>query len=73
MVKCSPGGATIKMYAHSGSSSPALNYVTAAESWKKISIGKVKIRGGKVEVGFIGEGQANAFCCVDDVTLIKEN
>jgi hypothetical protein len=73
MVKCSPGEATIKMYVHSGSSSPALNYVTAAESWKKISIGKVKIKGGKVEVGFIGEGQANAFCCVDDVTLIKEN
>lgn len=72
MIKCSAGTSKIKMYAQSGDSKPALNYITSYEGWKKISIEEIKVSGGKVEIGFVGEGQANAFCCVDDVTLIKE-
>ncbi len=72
MIKCSPGNSKIKMYAQTGDSSPALNYITADEGWKKIRIEKIKVSGGKVEIGFVGEGQAHAFCCVDDVTLIEE-
>jgi len=70
MIKCSPGTAKIKMYAQSGEVIPALNYITADEAWKTIQIEKIKVTGGKIEIGFIGEGQANAFCCVDDVTLV---
>jgi hypothetical protein len=72
MIKLSPGTSKLKMYAQTGDSNPALNYITADEGWKKIEIKNIKVTRGKVEVGFVGEGQANAFCCVDDVTLIKE-
>lgn len=73
MAKCSPRMVKIKMYAQSKGSSPALNYITADEGWKKITIKKIQVREGKAEIGFIGEGAANAFCCIDDVTLTKEN
>jgi len=72
MIKLSPGTSKLKMYAQTGDSNPALNYITADEGWKKIEIKNIKVTRGKVEVGFVGEGQANAFCCVDDITLIKE-
>ncbi|MGN7787241.1 family 43 glycosylhydrolase [Niabella sp. 22666] len=72
MVKLSRGTSKLKMYAQTGDSNPALNYITADEGWKKIEIKNIKVTRGKVEVGFVGEGQANAFCCVDDITLIKE-
>ncbi|MCH5718314.1 hypothetical protein [Niabella hibiscisoli] len=70
MIRCSPGTAKIKMYAQSKHAHPALNYITADESWKKIRIEKIKVTGGQVEIGFIGEGAAHGFCIVDDVTLI---
>src|SRR5690606_7570603 len=72
MIKCSPKTAKLKMYARTGNSQAASNYTTADESWKKIRIEKIKVTGGQVEVGFIGEGQANAFCYIDDVTFIRE-
>lgn len=50
----------------------ALNFISADVDWKKIKIENIKVTGGKAEVSFVGEGPANAFCCVDDITLIKE-
>jgi hypothetical protein len=40
-------------------------------SWKTITIEKILVKAGKVEIGFLAEGRANAFCYVDDVTFLK--
>ncbi|MNL33788.1 hypothetical protein D3C87_1557180 [compost metagenome] len=39
--------------------------------WKTIVIKNIVIKGGKVEVGFKADGNANAFCLVDDVSLVR--
>ena len=40
-------------------------------SWQTISISNISVKGGKIEIGFLADGAANAFCDVDDVSLIK--
>ena len=32
----------------------------------------IKIKDGKVEIGFMAHGTANSFCYVDDVILLKK-
>ncbi|WP_245957702.1 family 43 glycosylhydrolase [Niabella yanshanensis] len=40
-------------------------------SWTTIRIGKIAVKNGSIEIGFIAKGAANAHCYVDDITLIK--
>jgi hypothetical protein len=40
-------------------------------SWITISIDKIPVVHGKIEIGFRAEGAANAYCYVDDVSLVK--
>jgi hypothetical protein len=39
--------------------------------WKTIKIENIKIENEKVEIGFFADGSADAFCYVDDVSLLK--
>jgi hypothetical protein len=61
----------LRMYAISNGKT--FNYRIEDEnaSWQTIRIENIKISGEKIEIGFIATGEANAFCYVDDVSLIK--
>ena len=60
------------MYAESGSEeeSRSLNRGKQNE-WRRHTIKDVKVRGGRVEVGFHAKGRAGAYCRVDDVELLR--
>lgn len=70
-VKNSNGFTTLQMYALSDSKTTAVEFKEEHQSWKTISIEKLIIKGGKVEIGFNATGVANAVCEVDDVSLVK--
>jgi len=71
MIKSSSGFITLEMYAESDKK--RLTYSIAGEnaSWTTIKIERVKVKNGKMEIGFEAEGTANAFCYVDDVSLVR--
>lgn len=70
-VKNSRGFAKLEMYAASNGKIRFYCIKEENTSWKTISIERVPVKGGKVDIGFIAEGIASAFCNVDDVTLVK--
>lgn len=71
-VKNSDGFANLEMYALS--KDKKFNYRIKEEnaSWHTISISNIAVHAGKLEIGFLAEGKANAFCFVDDVSLVKK-
>lgn len=70
-VKNSKGFANLEMYAESNGI--VLKYGIKDEniSWKEIKITDIPVKKGKAEVGFFADGQANAYCLVDDVSLVR--
>jgi hypothetical protein len=71
-VKNSNGFSKLKMYADGIGGHRSFNIETANISWKKISIEHTPVKDGKLEIGFLVEAAANAFCYVDDVSLVRE-
>ena len=71
VVKNSAGFANLEMYALSSGSKFKYRIKDENSTWRTIKIEDIKIRMGKVEIGFIAEGAANAFCYVDDVSLVR--
>jgi hypothetical protein len=72
-VKNSNGFNNLEMYASSNNKKFKYNIKKENTSWKTISITNVSIKAGKVEIGFLAKGTANAFCLVDDVSLVKNH
>ncbi|HKJ43265.1 MAG TPA: hypothetical protein VKA27_14305, partial [Sunxiuqinia sp.] len=70
-VKNSGGFNKLEMYAKSGDNNFTIPIEKANDSWEIISIENVKVENNEVEIGFLADGEANAFCRVDDVTLVK--
>jgi hypothetical protein len=70
-VKNSTGFAKLEMYAMSNTRTRRISFKEENESWKTIRIEDIPVKGGKVEIGFLAHGIANAFCNVDDVSLVK--
>ena len=70
-LRNSSGFTQLEMYALSNGKNFTYSITEANASWKTISIAHVAVKGGKVEIGFNAEGAANAFCYVDDITLVK--
>ncbi|RZK52729.1 MAG: beta-xylosidase [Pedobacter sp.] len=70
-IKNNVGFNKLEMYALSGGKN--FSYLVKEENanWQTISIKNVVVKSGKVEIGFSADGKANAFCKVDDVSLIK--
>ncbi|MES2276581.1 MAG: hypothetical protein V4592_11200 [Bacteroidota bacterium] len=60
------------MYAESGGK--RLFYPVNEENveWKAIELKHIKVKNGKVEIGFHVDGGAGAFCRIDDVSLVRE-
>ncbi|MEO5910396.1 MAG: family 43 glycosylhydrolase [Pelobium sp.] len=72
-IKNSNGFSKLALYANSHGKTFSLNVKEANESWKTIQLDHIKIVDGKVEIGFIAKGEANAFCDVDDITLVSSS
>jgi hypothetical protein len=72
-IKNSDKFATLEMYATSNGKT--LKYAVTDENaiWKTIQIENMAIENGKIEIGFLADGLANAFCYVDDVSLVKND
>lgn len=70
-VKNSGDFEKLEMYALSGKKRYKVSVQEENETWKTISIKDINVKGNKVEIGFLADGKADAFCLADDVSLIK--
>ena len=70
-VKNSAGFERLEMYAESKGKVSREIIKPENTEWATIELKHVAVKGGKVEIGFLANGTANAFCYVDDVTLVK--
>ena len=61
----------LEVYAQSGNKCFNANINEANETWTTISIQGIKVKGNEVEIGFLADGKAGAYCRVDDVIFIK--
>lgn len=72
-VKNSNGFSNLEMYAISDGNQFKYNIKEENAAWQTIHITNVVVKAGKVEIGFLAEGTANASCQVDDVSLVKNH
>ncbi|WP_281336731.1 family 43 glycosylhydrolase [Flavobacterium eburneipallidum] len=70
-IKNSSDFSTLEMYALSNNQTFQYSIKEENTSWKTITITNIAVQSGKVEIGFLADGKTNAFCHVDDVTLVK--
>lgn len=70
-LKHSDGFDRFEMYAESGDRRYACRIKGESAAWKKITIKRVKVKDGKVEIGFYANARAGAWACIDDVVLSK--
>lgn len=70
-VRNSEGFSQLEMYAASNGKMFSQTFKEANSSWKKISVKAVLVKGGNIEIGFRAAAAANAFCYIDDITLVK--
>lgn len=61
----------LEMYAESGGKRYSVQVKGQNANWTTIEIKGIKAKNGKVEIGFIADGQAEASCQVDDVSFIS--
>ncbi|SFD96005.1 family 43 glycosylhydrolase [Flavobacterium phragmitis] len=61
----------LEMYVISGNK--RFSYVIKEQNtaWKTITISNIVVKGGKVEIGFLADGKAGAFCYVDDLIFVS--
>ncbi|MBB1284116.1 family 43 glycosylhydrolase [Flavisolibacter sp. BT320] len=71
-VKVSEGFPRLEMFAESGGKSYTTSFANTKTEWESIEVKNIKVRGGQVEIGFVADGAADAFCYVDDVSLVKQ-
>ncbi|WP_421941291.1 family 43 glycosylhydrolase [Pedobacter sp.] len=70
-IKNSDGFNLLEMYASSVGAMFQSRIKTANPNWQTIKLTDIPVKAGKVEIGFVAEGNANAFCYVDDVVLVR--
>lgn len=72
-AKIKTGGTFQNLAMYAKSKGLSYQYIITANNpvYTEICLPDIDISGGKVEVGFIAEGSAGAFCYVDDVTLVR--
>ena len=61
----------LKMYAESGGKERNIELSDEALTWMTVRLENIKVKNGKVEIGFYAEGEANSNCQIDDVTFVK--
>lgn len=72
MVKNNSRFSRLNMYAESNGKASYIDVIGENNNWRSVKIEKIYVTKGEVEIGFRAEGQAGAFCYIDDVTLVKE-
>lgn len=72
-VKNSKGFNTLEMYASSNGVRFQVQIKGEHATWQSISIPSIAVKGGKIEIGFLAEGKANATCQIDDVYLVRNH
>jgi hypothetical protein len=70
-LKNSNGFSQLEMYSLSYDIIKTYPVKEENKHWKTITIENIKVKNGKIEIGFLATGIANAFCYVDDISLIK--
>lgn len=70
-IRNSKGFNRLEMYATSMGKITTYQILKENLEWQTIRLKNVPVKSGKVEIGFMAEGAANAFCQVDDVSLVK--
>ncbi|AOW11451.1 beta-xylosidase [Flavobacterium gilvum] len=67
------GGKFTQLEMYATSNEKTLKYKITEENteWKTIKIENIKVENEKVIIGFLANGSANAFCYVDDISLVK--
>jgi hypothetical protein len=70
-IKNSNGFKNLEIYALSNEKMFKENIKEENTEWKTVEVKNITVKGGKVEVGFLADGEAKAFCFVDDVSLVK--
>ena len=70
-VKSGSAFNTLYMYAKVGSDTARVDMPYSDSKWHKVVMDDVTIQGGSVEVGFFADAPANAWCHIDDVSLIR--
>lgn len=71
-IKNSSGFSKLQMYAVSNGKTVYCNVTNENAAWQTILIPSIPVKREAIEIGFIAEGAANAFCEVDDVSLVME-
>ena len=69
-VKNSTDFFTLEMYANTGGKNFKTNFNNERKLWTILSLKNIPVKGGKVEIGFIADAKANAFCEIDDVEFV---
>jgi hypothetical protein len=70
-IKNSDGFKKLNMYAESAGNKMTYNILEKNEFWTEVEIDQIKVSNGRIEIGFEIDGNANATCLVDDITLTK--
>jgi hypothetical protein len=70
-LRNSNGFSKLEMYSSSNGLSSRVAVDGANALWTTIKLERIRVKGGKIEIGFDAEGTANAFCNVDDVMLLR--
>lgn len=70
-IRNSSGFQRLEMYAQSGGKKASFEIKEQNSNWTLIELKNIKVKGGKVEIGFGAEGSAGAQCQVDDVSLVR--
>jgi hypothetical protein len=72
-VKNNKGFNKLTLYAASNGKIVSNTIANENTEWQTITIKNITVKNGKIEIGFYAEGNANAFCYVDDVVLVRKN
>ena len=62
----------LEMYAESAGKRLAHKVKEENPQWNTVELKNIRVKNGKVEVGFRAEGKAGASCQIDDVSLVLE-
>jgi hypothetical protein len=62
---------TLEMFGESNGKKVTVKIPVQQRSWTNVVINKVTVTSGTLNIGFLAEGSAYAFCYIDDVSLVK--
>ena len=61
------------MYAKVGNETRRADMPYSDSKWHEVVIEDLQVSGGQVEVGFYADGKANAWCHIDEVSLVRKD